>query len=215
MRSGATGITSGMRVVAAAGALANIVLGSLLYPLYRFLTRRNANLNLRLFLWLLTALNFYLAFIYPFYSGIFGVADFSQAIVGWPHQALLRTLEVVGGALLCIATVRFFAARFAEFPENRWRLALVPYFAASLVFCLAGLRNPNGYGIMLISVLPAALMGQSILLFVTPVARRIRAAAPPAPSPSEAAASPTAIVIALVFVVIVFLTAPGVHFTMP
>ena len=208
-------ITLGNRVVSVDGAISNIVLGLALFPLFRSLTRKNANFTLRLFLWLLCALNIFLGFVYPVFSGIFGVADFAQAILSLPHHALLRVLEVVIGTLFCVITVRFFAVSFAEFPENRWRLALIPYVSASIVFCLAGLRNPNGAHSMFISVLPAALMGQSILLFVTPIARRRQVVAPQSAPPQAASASPTAILIALVFVVIIFLTAPGVHFTMP
>ena len=205
-------ITLGDRLVSAAGAMANIVLGVALYPLFRFLTRSGANFTLRLFLWLLVALNFFLAFVYLFYSGVFGVADFSNAIASLPHHALLRVSEIVIGALLCIATVRFFAVSFAEFPESLWRLSLVPYVSASLIFCAAGLRNPAGLYIMMISVIPSALMGQAILVFVTPLARRLRVASP---APAAVPFSLTAILIAAVFVVIIFLTAPGVQFTIP
>jgi hypothetical protein len=200
------------RFVALNGVLANFVLGILLYPLFRFITRKQTNLTTCFFLWLVTALNFYLGFIYPLFSGIFGVADFANVIVSLPHHALLRVLEAVIGALLCAATVRIFASTFAEFPENLWRLSLIPYISASLVFCAAGLRNPYGMQVMFISVLPAALMGQSILLFVTPVARGLRTSAPQSQPISF---SPTAVLIALVFVVIIFYTAPGVSFTIP
>jgi hypothetical protein len=205
-------ITLGGRLVLLAGPFSNTVLGLLLYPLFRRLTRDKANLTLRYFLWLLTALNFFLGFAYMFYSGVFGVADFAGAIMSLPHHALLRVGEVVVSTVLCAATVRFFAVSFAEFSENLWRLALVPYVSAALVFCAAGLRNPAGIHIMLISVVPAALTGQAILVFVTPLARRLRVAAP---RPRAIPSSPLAIAVALVFVVIVFLTAPGVRFTLP
>ena len=205
-------ITLGGRVVLMAGAISNIVLGIALYPVFRFLTLRRANLTLRYFLWLLVALNFFMGFVYPLSSGVLGIADYGAAIVSLPHHALLRTLEVVIGALLCTATVRFFAVSFAEFPESLWRLSLIPYVSAALIFCAAGLRNPIGMHVMITSVIPAALIGQSILLFVTPLARRLRVQTPP---PEAIPASPTAILLALVFVVIIFLTAPGVHFTIP
>jgi hypothetical protein len=206
-------ISPSARFVSVAGVLANFVLGGALFPLFRFVSRRNASVTICFFLWLLTALNFYLGFVYPLFSGIFGVADFANAIELLPNHALLRVLEVVLGALLCAATVRIFATTFAEFPENRWRLALVPYIAASLVFCAAGLRIPNGAQLMLISVMPAALMGQSILLFVTPIARRLPAAT--TAKPQVIGLSPVAILIALVFIVVIFYTAPGVNFTAP
>jgi uncharacterized protein YggT (Ycf19 family) len=65
---------------------------------------------------------------------------------------------------------------------------------------------------MIISVIPAALLGQAILVFITPVARSLRAVAPP---PQAIRTSPMVILIAAAFVVIIFLTAPGVRFTLP
>jgi hypothetical protein len=205
-------ITLGLRFVFLDGPLSNGVLGLVLYQVYRSATRRNANLTLRYFLWLLTALNFFLGFVYMFYSGVFGFGDYALAIQGLPHPGLLRVLEVIVSTLLCIGTVRFFAPSFGEFPENLWRLALVPYVSATFFFCLAGLRIPNGAQLMLISVIPASLMGQAILLFVTPPARRLRVAVP---APQAIPTSPAVIAVGLVFVVIILLTAPGVHFTVP
>jgi hypothetical protein len=65
---------------------------------------------------------------------------------------------------------------------------------------------------MLISVLPASLLGQAILLFVAPVARRLRKESAPQ---EVVATSATALFFAALFMVIIFLTAPGVHFMMP
>lgn len=212
MHSTAGQVTLGRRLVVLGGPFSNTLLGLVLYPLFRFLTRSRANLTVRYLLWLLIALNFFLGFAYMVFSGIFGVGDFAVAIAFLPYHALLRVLEVVVGILLCVATVRFFAASFAEFPEDLWRLALVPYISATLVFCAAGLRNPAGAYIMMASVVPSALMGQGILPFVAPLARRLRVAVPPS---QAIPASPTAILVATVFVVIIFLTAPGVRFTLP
>jgi hypothetical protein len=204
--------TAGSRFVSAAGALANILLGLVLYPVLRAAERRGASLTLRVFLWLLVAVGIYIGVIYPAYSGAFGVGDFDDFIVNWPHRTLIRIFEVVFGSLLCAGVVRFFATSFGEFPESLTRLAWVPYIAAAVIFCVAGLRIPHGLHLMIISVIPAALLGQSILVFVAPVARRVRKEAPP----QEAIPiSPIAIVVALVFVVVVLLTAPGVHFTAP
>jgi hypothetical protein len=68
--------------------------------------------------------------------------------------------EVVLGTLICTGVVRFFTALFSTFPESLTRLALVPYASATLIFCIAGLRIPNGRYFMLISVLPASLMNR-------------------------------------------------------
>jgi hypothetical protein len=200
------------RLVFMAGAFANVILGALTYPLFRFLSSRGASLMLRYFLWLLSAVNVFIGFLAVAYSGWFGMTDWADTIAGLPHHALLRVLEAVIGTSLCIGAVRFFAASFAEFPENLWLLSLVPYVSASLIFCVAGLRIPDGGKLMVVSVIPAALIGQSILVFIAPVARRLRAQAP---LRKAIATSPSAIVIALAFVVVILLTAPGVRFTLP
>ncbi len=202
----------GMRFVLAAGSLSNVLLGILLYPLLRIAQRKGASLTLCLFLWLVVAVGIFIGFIGPTYSGIFGEGDFDDFILNWPHRALIRTFETVFGMLICIGVVRYFAKSFGQFPESLTRLAWVPYISSAVVFCAAGLRIPNGAHDMIISVIPAALLGQSILAFVAPVARRVRAQVPPR---EAIPASPVAIVVALIFVVVIFLTAPGVHFSLP
>lgn len=204
--------TAGSRFVSAAGALANIVLGLVLLPVLYIAQRRGASLALRLFLWLLAAVGIFIGFIYPPYSAVFGVGDFDDVIMFWPHQGLIRIVEAVSGVAICVGVVRFFARSLGEFPESLTRLALVPYFASAMIFCVAGLRIPHGAHLMLISVIPAALIGQSILVFVAPVARRVRMRVP---AHEAVSMSPVAIAVALIFVVIILLTAPGVHFSVP
>jgi hypothetical protein len=201
--------TVGGRLIAMSGAFSNVILGVVLYYVFRVVTRSNGSLTWRVFLWLLAALNVFIGFIYPFYSGLSGVADWSDAIAGLPHHVLLRVLEVVSGAVLSAGTVFFFARSFARFPESLWRLSLVPFCAATLVFCLAGLCIPNGAQPMVISVVPAALLGQSILVFITPVARRLRTQTPPA---EVIATSPVALIVGCVFVIALLVTATGLYF---
>jgi hypothetical protein len=202
----------GYRFINAAGSLSTILLGILLYPLLILAMRKRANITLRIFLWLVVAVGIFHGFCYIIYSGLAGVGDWKEVIAFWPHQTFLRVLEIVFGTLICTGVVRFFAALFSTFPESLTRLALVPYAAATFIFCLAGLRIPHGRYLMLISVLPASLMGQAILLFVAPVARRLRKES----APEEVVPiSPTALFFAALFIVIIFLTAPGVHFMMP
>ena len=204
--------TLGCRFIYAAGSLSTILLGILLYPLLILVLRKRANITLRIFLWLVVAVGIFHGFCYIIYSGLAGVGDWKEVIAFWPHQTLLRVLEVVFGTLICTGVVRIFAALFSTFPESLTRIALVPYASATFIFSLAGLRIPHGTYLMLISVLPASLMGQAILLFVTPVARRFRKEL----APEEIVpTSPTALLFAALFIVIIFLTAPGVHFMMP
>ena len=150
--------TLGYRFICAAGSLSTILLGALLYPLLILVLRKRANITLRIFLWLVVAVGIFHGFCYIIYSGLAGVGDWKEVIAFWPHQTFLRVLEVVFGTLICTGVVRFFAALFSTFPESLTRLALVPYASATFIFCLAGLRIPNGRYLMLISVLPASLM---------------------------------------------------------
>ena len=204
--------TLGYRFINAAGSLSTILFGVLLYPLLILALRKRANITLRIFLWLVVAVGIFHGFCYIIFSGLAGVGDWKEVIAFWPHQTLLRILEVVFGTLICTSVVRFFAALFSTLPESLTRIALVPYASATLIDCLVGLRIPNGTYLMLISVLPASLMGQAILLFVTPVARRLRKES----APEEVVpTSPTALFFAALFMVIIFLTAPGVRFLMP
>jgi hypothetical protein len=204
-------VTTGDRFVSMAGSFSNILLGIALYPLFKTLFQRGTNLALCLFLWLVSAVGVFIGCIYPVYSGIFGVGDWAEAIAQLPHHALLRGLEIVVGTILSLGSARFFAVSFGKFPEDLRRLSLIPYFSAALVFSVAGLRVPNGT-YLIISVIPAALIGQSILVFVAPLARRLRLTVPPM---QTIPTSPAAISIACVFVVVILLTAPGVHFGLP
>lgn len=204
--------TMGRRFVLAAGSLSTIFLGLVLYPLVRLAFRRNVDITFRLFLWLTAAVCIFHGFAYLVFSGLSGVGDWSGVIKYWPHQTLLRVIEVAAGTLACGVVVRSVAPLFGKFPGNLTQLALIPYVCSTLIFCLAGLRVPNGAYLMLISVVPAGLVGQAMLLFIAPVARRLR---PQIPPPGRVPVSPTAIALAAVFVVIILATAPGVHFTVP
>jgi len=105
--------------------------------------------------------------------------------------------------------VLFFARSFANFPESLWRLSIVPFFAATVLSFVAGLFIPNGAQLMIISVIPAALLGQAILIFVTPVARRLRTQSPPAEAiPTD----PAALIVGCIFVMAILVTATGIRF---
>ena len=91
-------------------------------------------------------------------------------------------------------------------------MALVPYFSGTAGFCLAGLRLPHAAYYFAISVIPASLIGQGILVFVAPVARRSNIGT------SEKDIIPFCagtLVLAAILLGILLLTAPGVHFTIP
>ena len=204
--------TTASRVVEAAGSLSTIILGIVLYPLIYRTFRDRANPVLRLFLWLVAAIGIFHGFSYIAFSGVANVGDWKEVIANWPHQGLLRTLEIVSGVATCAWEVRFFAQLFGEFSESLTRLALVPYFSGTAGFCLAGLRLPHAAYYFAISVIPASLIGQGILVFVAPIARRS------VTGTTEKDIIPFcagALVLAAIFLGSLFLTAPGAHFTLP
>ena len=140
------------------------------------------------------------------------MGDWKEVIAHWPHQGLLRISEIVFGVAVCAWEVRFFAKLFGEFSESLSRLALVPYFFGTVGFCLAGLRLPHAAYYFAISVIPASLIGQGILVFVAPVARRFNIGT------SEKDIIPFCagtLFLAAILLGILLLTAPGVHFTLP
>ena len=205
--------TTASRVVEAAGSLSTILLGIAVYPLVYRTFRDRANPVLRLFLWLVAAIGIFHGFSYVAFSGVANVGDWKEVIAHWPHQGLLRVLEVILGVALCAWEVRFFAKFFGKFSESLTRLALVPYFSGTVGFCLAGVRLPHAAYYFAISVIPASLIGQGILVFVAPVARRLSNIGTGEKDSIPFCAG--TLILAAILLGILLLTAPGVHFSVP
>jgi hypothetical protein len=207
--------TSGInasRIVAAAGSLSTILLALAFYPLLRRLSGNCKNPVFCLFVWLLVSLSLFHGFAYIAFSGMTGLGDWAEFIGSWPHPLFLRIVEVAVGLIACAMVVRYCARFFALFPENLTRLALIPYSAATLLFCLASVRLPHAVHYMLISVVPGSMIGQGILTVITPVARQVRVR----PAQIETVPfSPITIGLACACFIATFLTAPGIHFTLP
>jgi len=146
------------------------------------------------------------------YSGLTGIGDWQDVIAHLPHYHLMRTMEVVVETAVCAVIVRFFAGSFAKFPGSLVKLAVVPYFASTVGFCLAGLRLPDTMHLMLTATIPSSLMGQAILPLVPAFTGRHRAVTP---SLESVPFSPTILVLSVIFLVIDILQAPGVHFALP
>jgi hypothetical protein len=200
------------RIFYAAGALADIVLGLALCPVLGYAIRRMWSPTTRLFLWLMVTNSLFSAFLYPAYSGISGFGDFIGTIYGWPHQVILRTIETILGLVACYWTIQFLGRIFSTFPESRVRLALIPYAASTIVFCLAGLRLHHATHMLLAYVLPASLLGQLPLPLSVWLAKQHHTNAP---LPGIVPLNPVVILVAGVFIVIIWFTAHGVRFTLP
>lgn len=200
------------RVIAAAGSLSTIALSLILYPLLKSLFAKGEKPTLCLYVWLLVFIGFFHGFSYIAFSGLANVGDWSAVISDWPHPPLLRVLEVVLGTTVCAVIVRWGAPYFALFPESLTKLALVPYFAATVLFCVASIRLHNARYFMLISAIPGSLIGQAILPMIAPVARRMRTTSA---TMGAVPFSPTAVILALACLVATYFTAPGVRFSLP
>ena len=151
--------------VEAGGTLVNLAVGmcSLLAA------RRAGNRpNLRYFLWILAALNLLPGAGYFLFSGIFGFGDWNEVIRGMPHQAVLRIAMTVFGAGLYVGVVRLLAVSVRPFVANRRMYNTVgrlPYYAACLFSCAAGVFDPLGIRLFLVSTVPAAFGGSSGLMW--------------------------------------------------
>jgi len=160
----ATVSLTAQRVISAAGSVVNLVVG---LPLLAIVPRvRSA--RWRYFLWLFAAVNVLTAFGYLLYSGIGGIGDWSRVIDGFAPTWLYRGgLIVTGFVLYFVVAPRpldAFLGRTRELREVRARaLSLVPYFVGAAALVLAGLLNPLGWRLVVISAAAASLGGTSLL----------------------------------------------------
>ena len=152
------------RWVDAAGTLVNLFAGVVFFAL----SRRCRTANPRFFCWLCAALNLLPGAGYFLFSGALGVGDWQAVISGSPHQAGWRTAMVLGGAALYFFVVRSLGRAASVFvsPENPYKVvAWLPYFVAGVFSCLAGLLDPLGWRLLILSTIPAAFGGSSGLLW--------------------------------------------------
>ena len=103
-------------------------------------------------------------------SGIGGIGDWSRVIEGFePHLAYRVTLAVVGAALYFVVAPRLLMPSFGRLlnpgeplpAQVRW-LMLYPYLVGGTTYVLAGLLNPYGLKLVLISAAAASFGGTSL-----------------------------------------------------
>jgi len=153
------------RWVDAAGTIVNLVVGSGALFASQVAGKRA---NIRYFLWILAALNLFPGAGYFLFSGIFGFGDWFQVIVGLPHQMALRVGMTIFGAALYFLVVRLIAISVRPFVPDRSAYNIVgrlPYCAAGLFSCAAGIFDPLGITLLFVSTIPAAFGGSSGLLW--------------------------------------------------
>lgn len=133
------------------------------------ISRRAANrANIRYFFWILSAVNLLPGAGYFLFSGILGLGDWNELILGLPHQVALRIGMSVFGAGLYVMVVRLLAVSVRPFVPDRPTYNIVgrlPYLAACIFSCIAGALDPLGLKLFFLSTVPAAFGGSSGLLW--------------------------------------------------
>ena len=150
------------RWVMAGGTLVNLIVGA------GVLFASGQHANRRYFLWLLGAFNLLPGAGYFMYSGIAGIGDWAALIQGLPYQLAWRIALSASGVLLYYISVRAIAATVAPFaPDNAAYnvTGRLPYWAGGIFQCIAGLLDPLGWKLLLISTAAAAFGGNSGLLW--------------------------------------------------
>ena len=157
------------RLVDAGGTLVNLAVGSAAM----FATTFSAqSANLRYFFWLLGCFNLMDGAGYFLYSGVLGVGDWQEVIVGLPHYFLLRAVMSLFGAFLYFVVVKVIARNLQPFCPDKTEyrslyntVGRLPYYAACAFYCLAGAFDPLGFQLFLLSTVPAAFGGNSGLMW--------------------------------------------------
>lgn len=209
----------GVRWMAAAGSLANLALAVVAGGVLRRGPPMGS--RLRFLLWLLLAVNLLQAFGYLLFSGLGGFGDWAAVIEGARPPLLFRLgLTLLGGWLYFVFAPRVFMpilepflgeARPARVDRAR-RLTLLPYVVGGLAYLAAGLLNPYGMKLVLLSAAAASFGGTSLLAWYPPLWARLTRTSPPG-APLGVARSRAWILATLVLLTFfVAVLGPGIHF---
>ena len=165
-----TASDAAQRIIAAAGTIVNVIVGLSVVAVLR--SKVSLSPRWRYFLWLFSAVGLLTGFGYLMYSGVGNIGDWARVIHGAQPAILYRlALTVLGGLLYSVVAPRLLMPALDPFlgrdPAARVgrarRLSLLPYFVGAATLIVAGLLNPFGVKIVLISAAAAALGGTSLL----------------------------------------------------
>jgi hypothetical protein len=164
------------RWVAAGGTLANLALGLLAGLALR--GARGAPGPGRFFLWLSMTINLLQAAGYWLFSGLGRIGDWAVVVEGWaPHWAFRLGLAAFGGAAywaVVLLSLRVLSPLLGKGPERLRRassLTVIPYVAGGILYVAAGVLNPVGAALVLISAAAASFGGTSGLAWMAQLLR--------------------------------------------
>ncbi len=153
------------RLVDAGGTLANLIVG---FASMMISVASGKHANRRYFFWIFGTLNLLSGAGYFLFSGVLGVGDWQDVIVGMPHYTAWRIIMAICGAALYVSFLRLIAMEIHPFLKRRRdynSLARLAYCAACATDCIAGAFDPLGVKLLLISTIPAVFGGFSGLLW--------------------------------------------------
>jgi hypothetical protein len=171
------------RWILAAGTLVNLAFGLLGLAALRGMRRSETSqlpqlrpLPLRLFVWAFTAFNLLLGMGYFLFSGIGGIGDWAEWMKGLSPMWAWRLGFALLGAASYFASAwvlaRELVAILGMYEARMRRMTWTMYFAGGLTACLAGVWNPMGWKLVLISAAASSLGGASGLMWIPSIAAR-------------------------------------------
>jgi len=157
------------RIIAAGGGFINLLTGMIALAMLRW-AKPSAD-SLRYFLWLFATISLLMAFGYVLFSGVFWVGDWKMAFRGLAPEAVVRIgLTFVGAALYFVVTPGLILPSFLDFlsitpfrESQIRRLLRFPYIVGGTTFIAAGLLNPHGVKLLMLSAVSASFGGTSFL----------------------------------------------------
>jgi hypothetical protein len=161
------------RLVLAGGTLMNLLAGAMFFTLGR-LTGRSYP-RLKYFFWISMTVNLFAGTGYFLFSGIGGIGDWGAFIQGLGPQWLWRIGLTIFGAATYLLAARISLLELRPLigsnKEQRYRravrLSVIPYFAGGILMCIAGVLNPEGMILILISAAASTFGGTSGLMWTT------------------------------------------------
>lgn len=214
--------SSAGRWLAAGGSIANLVVAALAWASLRTLPSRWG--RARDFAWLVLTVNVLQPFGYLLFSGLGGIGDWAVVVRGLqPALGWRLGLAVLGAVLYFWVAPRllmpelepFLGSVMEERVARSRTLALVPYLAGGVAFVLAGLLNPHGLSLVLISAAAASFGGTSLLAWYPGVWARRAAAGSGEPALGVARSWPWLALAAVVLGVFVGVLGPGIELGQP
>jgi hypothetical protein len=207
-----------VRVISAAGSVANVAAAVVASALLR--RSRGAPGTWWFFLWLFATINLLQAAGYPLYSGLGNIGDWAAVVAGFQPPWLWRILLIAFGASAYWAAARWamncLGQHLSESPPGRVaeanRYTLVAYGTGGVLSVAAGLFDPGGVVVVLISGVAASLGGTSALAWGPQLLHDPRLGVPTGTQLEVRREVRWIVVAALVAIAFVLVLGPGISF---